>query len=168
MKATILPIIGALILLGCKKKMDISSMHSCHIAQQLDSAGTAWKLLGNWKWEKRDCPGTNQTSPADKNVYAYFQDSVFTVKQDTTTLTYGTWKLVQLGSNIYQLEMYPPNLYLYGQILFCEDEVLFNDSYRDGCDHLFGKNQDAAQGGRIASREYLISFYIQQRTGHRL
>jgi hypothetical protein len=125
---------------GCKKKIDIASFNGCHKALNLDSAATAAKLLGTWKWDKRDCPGTPRTSPSDKNVRVTFVDSVFTVYQDTTTLTLGSWSLVPVDANVFRLEMYPPNVYLHGEILFCDNEVLFSNNYLDGCDHLFFRN----------------------------
>ena len=30
--------------------------------------------------------------------------------------------------------------YLFGRILFCDNQVLDNDSYRDGCDNLFTRS----------------------------
>lgn len=126
--------------LACGKKLESNSYYDCSKKLSLDSGATANKLIGLWKWTRRECMDNNASSPADKNVRIEFKtDSTFKVIQDTSTITTGTWALSLAESQVFQLQLSEQSVYLYGRILFCEDEVLFNDSFRDGCDHLFIK-----------------------------
>ncbi|MCS6796138.1 MAG: hypothetical protein NZ516_09260 [Raineya sp.] len=60
--------------------------------------------------------------------------------ENTTLLTQETWnwKLKQVDKNAWKLDLSQPVGYLYGHILLCDNEVLFNN--RDGCDNLFRKS----------------------------
>ena len=129
-------------MVSCKKEsLDINSFWQCNKLQNLDSTAISSKLLGSWTWTKRSCFGTGKTKSADKNVKVSFDiNHTFTVDERSNTLTQGAWKLVQVDGNSWELDLSLPSEYLYGIILFCSNQVLFNDSYRDGCDNLFNRS----------------------------
>lgn len=138
MKAHLFLLITLGFLFACGKKIDINSYYDCNKKQNLDSGATAAKLLGSWKWSKRDCLDNQQSSPANQFVTVEFRaDSTFRVRVDTSTVTAGVWKLALAETGIYRLELSKPSVFLAGRILLCNEEVLFNASYIDACDHLF-------------------------------
>ena len=127
---------------SCSKKdtIDVPAFWQCNKNQNLDSTAIANKLLGSWVWAKQSCWDDNKVRAADKNVIVNFNiNGNFNKVENGTVITQGTWKLKIVDSNMYGLELTQPSQYLHGRILFCDNEVLFNDSYRDGCDNVFNK-----------------------------
>jgi len=131
------------VLSACKKdKLDIGSFWNCNKAQNLDTTAISLKLFGSWNWRKQVCgDGAGKTKTADKIIKVTFRtDRTFSVNENAALLTQGNWKLVQVDGNSWGLELSSASEYLHGRILLCDNQVLFNDSYRDGCDNLFNKN----------------------------
>lgn len=128
-------------LVSCmKEKLDINHFWQCSMSQNLDLEAISNKLVGSWTWTKQSCFWTNITKSADRNIKVSFNSNeTFSVYENSNTLTQGTWKLKQVDGNFVGLDLSSASEYLYGRILFCNNQVLFNDSYRDGCDHLFIK-----------------------------
>ena len=130
-------------LISCKKeKLDIISFWQCNQSQNLDSTAISSKLLGSWIWSKQVCgDGAGKLKDADKNIKVTFRtDRTFSVDENATSLTQGTWKLAKVDSISWELNLSSQSEYLYGYILFCNNQVLFNESYIDGCDNLFTKS----------------------------
>ncbi len=127
---------------SCKKeKVDVNSYWHCNQSQTLDSIAISSKLIGSWTWAKQSCFWTEKTKSADKNVQVVFKsDHTFSVSEGSNTLTQGTWNLEQVDGTSWGLDMSSSSDYLYGRILFCNNQVLFNHSYIDGCDNLFNRN----------------------------
>ena len=131
------------VLSACKKdKLDIGSFWVCNKSQNLDTTAISSKLIGSWNWCKQVCgDGSGKTKNADKNIQVTFRaNRTFSVNENASLLTQGTWKLVQVDSTSWGVDLSSASEYLYGRILFCNNQVLFNDSYRDGCDNLFNKS----------------------------
>ena len=130
-------------LISCKKeKLDINYYWQCNQSQNLDTTAISLKLFGSWKWSKQVCgDGAGEVKNADKNIKVTFRtDRTFSVEENAISLTQGTWKLIKVDGNSWGLDMSSPSEYLYGRILFCSNEILFNERYIDGCDNLFNKS----------------------------
>ena len=141
MRLTLLCLTLLTALAACKKdkKLDVDSYWRCNEAQNLDSTAISAKLIGSWIWNKRACFEA-ATESANKNIQVTFRaDGTFSVNENATSLTQGTWKLEQANHKTWQLNLSSRSDYLYGRILFCDNQVLFNQSYLDGCDNLFNK-----------------------------
>ena len=65
----------------------------------------------------------------------------FNVSDKSGIITQGTWTIKLVDVNSWGLELSSPSVYLYGRILFCENSVLFNNKYVDGCDTVFDKQK---------------------------
>jgi hypothetical protein len=126
---------------ACKKEqLDLKLFWECNQSQHLDSLAISGKLVGSWKWSKQSCFWTGQTTSADKNLQVTFKnDKSFSISENAGILSQGIWKIVKLDVSSWGLDLSSPSEYLYGRILFCSNQVLFNDSYRDGCDNLFDR-----------------------------
>jgi hypothetical protein len=122
---------------SCKKdKSEMQLLWDCNKSQHFDSTKLANHLIGTWKWKKMSYGLT--TTPADKNVVVLFDSKgKFSVSENSVTVTRGSWRLKPVDSEILGLSMDTPSQYLYGRILLCSDQLLFNDSYRDGADNYF-------------------------------
>jgi hypothetical protein len=128
-------------LISCKKvTINMNEFWLCNKSQNLDSTAITNKLAGSWTWRKQTCFWTGKTIRADKTVKVTFNSNrTFSLSVNSIIVKQGNWKLTIVDTNMYGLDLTQPCEYLYGRILFCNDELLFNDSYRDGCDNLFGK-----------------------------
>ena len=130
---------------SCKKdgessaRIDMKELWDCNAAQNFDSAKLASKLIGAWKWTAQSCYGSGyKTNLADKNVKVTFTSTgTFTVMENSIIVTQGNWKLKIQDVTIYGLDLDHTSEYLHGRILLCDNRVLFNASYIDGCDNLF-------------------------------
>jgi hypothetical protein len=130
-----------LLLLSCKKnELDIAEIWHCNNAQQLDSAAIIVKITGSWKWTKQSCFWTSKTTKADKDTKVTFNPNAsFTVTENSSIITQGNWGIKRIDNNNWGLNLSSASTYLYGLILFCDNQLLFNDSIIDGCDNLFEK-----------------------------
>jgi hypothetical protein len=129
-------------ILGCKKdKLGIESFWQCNQLQTLDTIAISSKLIGSWNWSKQICgTGAGELKTADKNIKVTFKtDHSFSVYESATLLTQGTWKLVQVDGSYWGVDLSSVSTYLYGRIFFCDNQVWFNNSYKDGCDNFFNK-----------------------------
>jgi hypothetical protein len=134
-------LIGSICLLAfsCKKtKRDI--IWECDSAQFSDSTVISNKIAGSWLWTKQICWGNGKIFFANKNVKVNFNaNRTFTVVENGSIITLGNWNLEIVDGNAWGLNLSVSSEYLYGRILFCNNQVMFNDSYIDGCDNVFAK-----------------------------
>lgn len=139
MRTTILSLIILAGLVSCKKEnLDVDAFWNCNKTQNLDSLSVTSKLEGSWKWAKQYCFWTDKTKKADRNIKVTFNhDHTFSVTENASILTQGTWKVIPAGTGAWQLETSASSEFLPGRILFCDNQLLLNDSYIDGCDNLF-------------------------------
>lgn len=141
MRLLLLILPSALLFTSCKKdSIGIVSIWQCNSVQNLDSAAISKKITGSWKWMKYSCFDAGKNIVADKNIKVTFNTNLtFTVFENTSIVSQGNWVLKIIDSNIWGVELSLPSDYLYGRILFCGNQLLFNNSYKDGCDNLFLK-----------------------------
>lgn len=140
MKQVFLLLTICLIFLSCKKNND-RTLWECGNSQFLDSAVISNKIIGSWVWTKQLCgDGNGDIMTADKSIKMTFNaNATFTVLQNSSILTQGNWKLKIVDSNVWELDLTSSSEYLHGRILFCNNQIMFNDSYKDGCDNVFVK-----------------------------
>jgi len=140
----ILTIITSLVLLSltnsCKKDpstfANAGQLWDCNKAQEFDSTKLADKLIGSWQWTETS--SETATKQADKNIRVTFTSAgKFTVTENSTIITHGNWQMKIVDSGILGLSMDNPSEFLHGRILLCGNQVLFNNSFRDGADNLF-------------------------------
>ena len=125
---------------SCKKETK-ESIWECDSAQFLDSTAISNKITGSWLWTKQLCgDGAGKILSANKNVNVTFNlNRTFTLVENTTIIIQGSWNLKMVDNNLWGLDLNSSNEYLYGRILFCNNQIMFNSSYLDGCDNVFAK-----------------------------
>ncbi len=118
------------------------SMWLCNSRTVWDSAKIHDALIGKWKWEYISCYWNPEKANGEdfKTLSVEFKtnDSV-DVKIDNVVTQKSLWKVKTLNDGNFGLIVSPIVLQLPGRILFCGDRVLFQDSYVDGCDNYFAK-----------------------------
>jgi len=141
MRLLLICIASAVFLAACKKEnLNAGKYFTCHKSQNLDSVAISSKLVGSWKWMVQYCLWERKTTHANKKITVVFRsDSSFSVLENQAVLTQGTW-ILKPEDGDWSVDLSSPSEYLYGKILFCGNEVLFNKSYVDGCDNLFERN----------------------------
>lgn len=126
------------------RDIDMQAFWECHNSQPNDAAAlTATLTSGKWLWLQTSCYGFKEQTitPADKTTIITFSASgTFTITENDVARN-GTWKLVPShpNDNKWELETDIALPYFHGYILSCENDLMFSNSYVDGCDNLFTK-----------------------------
>jgi hypothetical protein len=127
---------------SCKKdlavKIDIQKFWKCSASQNFDSTKLADELIGSWRWAQFATEAFSKN--ADKIVNVTFtRVGKFSISENSKVITTGDWSLIAGDSNTFELNLSTPGEYLYGRILLCGDQLVFNNSYLDGSDELFNR-----------------------------
>ncbi len=118
----------------------LSGMVLCHNRISWDSAAIRNKLIGKWQWEFISCYWNREDANSRdfKGLTVVFkQDNTLEVTANEQSKKTATWSVVKLNDGNYTLAVSPIVLQLPGRVIFCEDRVVFSDSYVDGCDNYF-------------------------------
>lgn len=123
------------------KMIEYQRIMQCHADNNPLPTQITAAMEGSWLWIFRECPFYGENSYADKQVVIKFTDAgVYTVTENTVIVAQGIYTLTKKnGTGEWQIEVQQPSEYLYGHIYICGNELLFEDSYRDGCNNLFEK-----------------------------
>ncbi len=123
-----------------KPPITLDSILQCHGQMQLDSTAIRNRLIGKWQWTFIKC----YWDPEKANGEAYKNHSIEFKQNDSVEVKVNgqltqksSWKITKLNDGYYKLSVNPIVVLLPGKILFCGDQVLFYDSYVDGCDNYF-------------------------------
>lgn len=118
----------------------ILDIQSCHLSASWDSTSIRNKLLGKWEWEYIRCFWEPEKGNYDdfKGLSVHFKsDNTVEVSQNGMLAQQSTWHIVLLNDGNYKITTIPLVFQLPGRILFCEQRVVFMDSYVDGCENYF-------------------------------
>lgn len=120
----------------------LGDMLACHRMTSWDSLSIHNKLIGKWEWEYIRC----HWNPEDGNykdflgmLIEFKPGNTLEVKVNGKTTQTSIWKVASLNDNNFSINVSPIVLQLPGRIYFCNERVLFSDSYTDGCDNYFKK-----------------------------
>jgi hypothetical protein len=149
MKKFILAFLSTLIFLGCndddidQRPMSINEISNCYKQQEWNENKIAEELKGKWQWiytENFWSPDKGRNTENEKLIVEFNSDTTLKVHINNELNDSTRWFVLPLtNSDLYVLELEKPIQQLYGQILFCENILMFFDSYRDGTDNYFRK-----------------------------
>jgi len=125
---------------GYQPPISKDSMFRCHYLINWDSVSISNKLIGLWQWEFIECYWNpeNANSEDYKGLTVEFKtDKTVIVKDNGQVLQTSTWGITKLNDGYYKIDATPIVGQLFGKILFCDDRVVFSDTYVDGCDNYF-------------------------------
>jgi len=127
-----------------QEKINPASFGSCNGSILTDSLSMCANFIGTWNWTERYCPCCSGAKPtkADKEVTATFNpDATFSVSEDLKIIDTGKWEVLKT-SNGFALSISPlatDDFYLQGSITICDNQLVADMSFLDGCEHLFIK-----------------------------
>lgn len=119
----------------------MDGMYHCQQSSALDSAATYQALVGTWQWRfvrstsweyyesEEEYLGYELTFGSDGNVF---------LNQNDTASIEGHWSLENSWVN-FSLSTQPYLPTVFGQVVLCEDFLMFYSSPMDGPDHLYEK-----------------------------
>jgi hypothetical protein len=125
-----------------KPPIALDSMLLCYGQTSWDSTSIHNALVGKWQWEYIKCYWNpeNANNEDFKTLSIEFkQNDTLEVKLNGQITQISSWDVVRLNDGYFKLSVNPIVLQLPGKVLFCEHRVLFYDSYIDGCDNYFKK-----------------------------
>jgi hypothetical protein len=129
-------------IISCSKKdkleyIDYQQFRACSAPKKHDSTKLTIEIVGTWKWTTRASEMLGATK-ADKEIFLNLTPAgTFTVTENSVIITEGKWCIGIEDHFSYGLNLDKPSNYLSGIIYLCDNQVLFNDSYRDGSDNIF-------------------------------
>lgn len=119
-------------------RIDYQGIHNCHDEENPYDSQIRAKLEGEWLWVKKACYSSGETTLANRQVILKFTDaSVYRITESSRTVAEGTWTLEKTPGGMWQLKAEQPSEYIFGYLLICGDQLLFNGSVLDGCDYLY-------------------------------
>jgi hypothetical protein len=125
-----------------KPPIQLDSMLLCHGQNNCDSTAIHHALIGKWQWVYISCywnPESANNQDFKTLSVEFNQHDSLEVKLNGQTTQKSSWGLVRTNDGYFKLLANPIVLQLPGKVLFCGDFVLFYDSYVDGCDNYFKK-----------------------------
>jgi len=121
--------------------LDKASMYRCHHKQEWDQQKIESALLGRWQWQDYNCSGQGSHSALQEELFIEFKaGNIVIVTERTDTVQVGTWGLGTWGladEVEFAIQTDPYIYQLLGEIVFCENRVMFSASNYDFCDHFF-------------------------------
>lgn len=128
---------------SCQKKKTIDKnlgrIWQCSKTNAPDSVSVAAQLTGAWKWVEMS--SEKCTKKANQTVLLMFdKNGTYQISEDAKATITGTWTLRPSDDHVFSLTISTPSFFCQGQVLICDDELLFYGSDKDGSDQLFIRN----------------------------
>ncbi len=126
----------------CPPEMQLSEMYECHMQDQWDPASVRNQLNGKWVWQYSGCPWVNEvieTESMKGRTVEFFGVDGLRIYDGDDILLNTTWQL-DANEGSFQVVTNESVDGLAGYLLFCDNNLSFNLSYVDGCDHMYLKN----------------------------
>lgn len=133
-------------LVACKKdafNLDFTpdGFVDCYDNEGYSKEKLASAMAGNWEWQYISCYWT----PEDANSEAcescelrLGEDGNFNFVEDGAVSLSGTWTLLEsFSAGYYTIQTSPSLEWALGQVYLCDDQLLFFNSYIDGCDNYY-------------------------------
>ena len=146
----VITLLLSLALFGCEKQKtphppkSLEDMHSCQHNKEWSTKSLRDSLVGKWRWlytQNFWAPEAAHYTTNQELFIRFRSDSLLHVTAQGDTLHTTKWQVILNRNDSYELGLQEPHQYLYGNILICEDLLLFNNSYVDGSDNFFERIQ---------------------------
>jgi hypothetical protein len=133
----LLVIVG--IAVGCKKDHSTAmDIWRCSNLVFEDSSTLQTKIIGSWNLMAKRCPQIGRNFQNMQGVkLTLLPNGSYTLEEYDRVADNGQWKLTQVDNGNWGLQLSIPNQYMHGKLVVCNNRLMFFDSYRDGCDHVF-------------------------------
>lgn len=123
---------------------DILELWNTHRETEWDSLSTANHLVGTWELVYYVCCGegttlTEENFEKDLFQVRFFEDGTLEVTEKDKVTQQSEWYVKSEGFGMYGIRVTPFVNQLFGQMVFGDNSVLFNNSILDGADNYFIK-----------------------------
>jgi hypothetical protein len=116
-----------------------SEMIQCHNGKEWDEIKIGDALIGEWEWEYVRCfwnPENAETIKSGELTVEFKTDKTLNVIENGQIIQTSNWNIT-FRPNVYEISVEPVVTQLSGNIYFCDNRVLFFESFRDLCDNYF-------------------------------
>ncbi|MFN7602249.1 MAG: hypothetical protein ACK5R0_12725 [Bacteroidota bacterium] len=139
-------VIGCTLGQGCKKDSispyDYGTFLKCHNKGNWDLESTKNKIIGLWEWKYIKCCGGTanpyENESESKGLKIEFKKDGTGILIDNDAIGEFKWDIGTYNV-FFSFTTDPPIPQIIGQLLFCDDIMMCNASYKDGADNFFKK-----------------------------
>ena len=128
----------------------IEKFNDCHNPQNWDEESISEALIGEWKWKYISCFWVPEDANGNQHsglTIEFSENNILNVFDDGDLFTTTSWSIVPPAvstSYFYKIETEEPIEQLNGRIQFCNDKVVFANSFIDGCDNFFKRSGNSS------------------------
>lgn len=118
------------------------SMFECHGREVWDIENVSATLTGTWEWVTMTClshPIDAFCNSLSKPVLTLRADHTLVYVRDKQTTITSTWDVISSNGTSFSLHTDPTVSGLSGPMYFCDEILMFNLSFADGCDQYYRK-----------------------------
>lgn len=126
---------------------DYSTIWKCHHESDWSYETTKTKVVGLWEWKYIKCCGETtkpyQNGTESKGTKIEFNVDGTGILIDNDVIGEFTWDIEVLvnENGLYEFQTTPMISQLHGRLLFCDNIMMCNSSYKDGADNFFKKTE---------------------------
>jgi hypothetical protein len=126
--------------MSCKKEQHTFDLWNCSNLLMEDSAKLAQQLPGRWSLVSKRCPMMGRNFQNMEGIRLTLQgNGQYILEEYDRMADQGQWTLSPIDQVNWTLTLNLPNQYMHGKVAVCGNQLMFFDSFRDGCDHVFVK-----------------------------
>ncbi|MBX2967114.1 MAG: hypothetical protein KF845_13290 [Cyclobacteriaceae bacterium] len=124
---------------------DYQTIWKCHYENNWSYETTRNKIIGLWEWKYIKCCGETtkpyQNGTESKGLKIEFNADGTGIVMDKDAIKEFSWDIEVLvnENGLYEFQTTPAISQLYGRLLFCDNVMMCNNSYRDGADNFLVK-----------------------------
>uniref|UniRef100_UPI004047A225 hypothetical protein n=3 Tax=Roseivirga sp. TaxID=1964215 RepID=UPI004047A225 len=126
---------------------DYQTIWKCHHENTWDYELTRNKIVGLWEWKYTKCCGETtspyQNGTESKGLKVEFNADGTGILTDKDVIEEFNWDIEALvnENGLYEFKITSKISQLYGRLLFCDNIMMCNSSYKDGADNFFKKTE---------------------------
>jgi len=141
MKLLLSTVITIIFLCACNNNdipegfLDIQTFHACDTELDLDSLEVINRLIGEWQWEFMRCYSSpDEVFVIDTEYRVKLNpDMTMEIREQGEKTIYKNWNLRPGFKYLLDVDTFT-NDGFHGQLHFCNDQMVFANSYIDACD----------------------------------
>jgi len=119
-----------------------ADLFDCYQQQSWDSTRIVKSLLGQWRWDSIKCPVIVTKSKGEVDYRLNFvSDSKLEIYQSDILTKTVNW-FINGHDGIYNIHTEPSVDKVFGAVFICGDQMVFYNSWLDGCDYYYTKFND--------------------------
>lgn len=119
-----------------------ADLFDCYQQQSWDSTKVVQNLIGSWILESTKCPVIATKLKSNENYRLVFiSDTRLEIYQSNTLIKTVNW-FVNGHEGIYNINTEPSVDNVFGAVFICGEKMVFYNSWLDGCDYYYTRNNN--------------------------